>query len=308
MADARGGESASVGAFGKHPAWNDHIEDIGLESERLVFAKRSIYIEGIGGNIDSGAWDGLEESARVDGFDHTLLWSFENEWLLGRMWSSSDGKGRTKYPMSIVAHARHVPVEVATDAISIIENAEAKCKTTSDRQAVIDALAAARAAFRELAAKDHADASHQADLSPLITSSDLGPDLVGLERVFYQIHRDMSAYLKGTDAEGTTSRIKSVDLRPQHIRVPACIEGTLPSLLAWRDLLGELLDVACPILVIRRGGSPWIDIIIGAPGVAQFFCLRAGPTAVPPATVVPYTIDPELSERVRRWAAGRQGP
>ena len=53
-----------VAAFGKHPGWDDHIEEIGLDSDLLVKAKRLLYTEGIAGNIDSGAWEKLEPEKR----------------------------------------------------------------------------------------------------------------------------------------------------------------------------------------------------------------------------------------------------
>jgi len=49
-------EKVFVAAFGKHPAWDDHIDDIGLDMDTLIAAKRILYVQGIGGNIDSGSW------------------------------------------------------------------------------------------------------------------------------------------------------------------------------------------------------------------------------------------------------------
>src|SRR5947208_3276593 len=49
-----------LAAFGKHPGWNDHLDDLGLDTDALINAKRLLYIQGISQNIDSGAWDKLE--------------------------------------------------------------------------------------------------------------------------------------------------------------------------------------------------------------------------------------------------------
>ena len=46
--------SAHVGAFGKHPGWDDHLDDIGLNTEPLIAAKQYLYVQGIGGVIDAG--------------------------------------------------------------------------------------------------------------------------------------------------------------------------------------------------------------------------------------------------------------
>ena len=63
-----------LGAFGKHPGWDDHIDDIGLETESLLLAKQILYVEGIGGQIDSGEWERLEEAQRLREFKHVFLW------------------------------------------------------------------------------------------------------------------------------------------------------------------------------------------------------------------------------------------
>lgn len=302
--EGRGGNpEAFVGAFGKHPAWNDHIEDIGLESERLVEAKRSIYVEGIGGNIDSGAWDKLESHANLEGFGHLFLWSWDDECLVGRMWSSSDGKGRTKYPMAVVAHLRSAPHGAVNETVAALASAEKSCRTAQDRSAVIAAVDAARSRIRSAleTAKHLAEPGFSA--REIIASGQMGLGLAGVERVVYQMNRDMGAYLRNAGSDSTTSRLKSIDLRPQHIRVPACVPDSWKSILTWQAFMRDFLDDFCPLLVIRREDSPWVDIIVGAPGPSEFFCLRAGPSAVPAATEVPYTIEPALAERVRQWAA-----
>ena len=59
-----------LGAFGKHPGWDDHIEDLGLETASLVQAKTLFYVQGIGGEIDAGAWEKLDDSQRLAAFKH----------------------------------------------------------------------------------------------------------------------------------------------------------------------------------------------------------------------------------------------
>src|SRR5262245_24203118 len=101
-----------LAAFGKHPGWNDHLDDQGLDTDSLIAAKRLLYVQGISQNIDSGAWENLEQVpadaptqavGRLDLFRHDFLWHMRQDgnsvMLAGRLWSSSDGKGRDKYPM-----------------------------------------------------------------------------------------------------------------------------------------------------------------------------------------------------------------
>ena len=71
--------SLNLGAFGKHPGWDDHIDDLGLETDRLVEVRRRLYAEGISSNVDSGAWDKLEDGARLPVFEHLILWLTPDE-------------------------------------------------------------------------------------------------------------------------------------------------------------------------------------------------------------------------------------
>ncbi len=308
-----GGPEAFVGAFGKHPAWNDHIEDIGLDTQRLVEAKRSLYVDGIGGNIDAGVWDKLEDHARLEGFGHLFLWSQDDECLIGRMWSSSDGKGRTKYPMMVVAHLRHASRAALASTVQSLLAAETACRSTSERAAVIEAVSTARDRIRaSLGGASEARASLHLEppqsLDGILQSDVMGPNLAGVERVIYQIERDMGAYLRDSGSESGSSRLKSINLRPQHLRVPACMSDSWESIEAWQAFMLDLLDELCPLLVIRRDGVPWVDLIVGAPGPGELFCLRAGLSAVPAATEVPYTIDAALAARVREWIATKRAP
>src|SRR5277367_5324152 len=89
----------TLAAFGKHPGWDDHMPGIGVETDDLAYVKHTLYVGGIGRQIDSGAWEKLEPEKRLEGFDHVFLWRRGNHFLLGQIWSSTDRKGRAKYPM-----------------------------------------------------------------------------------------------------------------------------------------------------------------------------------------------------------------
>jgi hypothetical protein len=106
-----------LGAFGKHPGWDDHVEDLGLETGTLNTAKVLFYVEGIGGEIDAGAWEKLDESQRLSAFKHIFVWHRPGQLLIGRLWSSSDGKGRTRYPMVVCAHCTGVTLAWALDHV-----------------------------------------------------------------------------------------------------------------------------------------------------------------------------------------------
>jgi hypothetical protein len=53
-------------------------------------------VNGIGGQIDSGAWEKLEPAQQLPDFNHIFVWQRSGQILVGRLWSSSDGKGGTR--------------------------------------------------------------------------------------------------------------------------------------------------------------------------------------------------------------------
>jgi hypothetical protein len=84
-------QSLQLAGFGKHPAWDDHIDDVGLTTETLVVVKRILYSDGIASQVSSGAWNRLEENGRAREFDHRFVWSREAQSVIGGIWASIDG-------------------------------------------------------------------------------------------------------------------------------------------------------------------------------------------------------------------------
>ncbi|KPK75794.1 MAG: hypothetical protein AMJ79_09685, partial [Phycisphaerae bacterium SM23_30] len=120
-----------LAVFGKHPGWDDHIEDLGLETERLVDAKRTLYVQGIGGNIDAGSWEDLAQVQQLDGFRHLLVWRLAGDLLVGRMWSSTDGKGRTSYPMIALTQCPRLALSWALEQVPPrLEQIQSRCSRT----------------------------------------------------------------------------------------------------------------------------------------------------------------------------------
>jgi len=158
------GRQVFLGAFGKHPGWDDHVEDLGLESESLIFAKKLIYVEGIGGQIDAGAWEKLDPAQQLPSFKHVFVWHRSGQFLIGRMWSSSDGKGRTRYPMVICAHCVGVPLSWALDQVlPRLESMERACLQTRDAADVRAILARYRNELRN----SLADMIPETELAPV---------------------------------------------------------------------------------------------------------------------------------------------
>lgn len=302
--DANGDARAHVAVFGKHPGWDDHIDDIGLTTERLVQIKRVLYVEGIGGNIDAGAWDAMPEGSRLEGFEHSFIWRSGGELAVGRFWSSTDGKGRQRYPMVVCAQMRGQPMswqlryvlpllERLEDEFKQAKTAERVRALAENAQKELEALAG-----DEVAPPDKHAVSASATLA---TAEAMGPERRGMYRLLYQMERELSSYLRGDRKD--TSRSRMADLTPRHVRVPRSEAGEGESLALWWRFMCESVGDAAPLVLLSPRGQGWIDVLVGEPSVSLFTCVRAGEQSVPLATDIPYTFDDAFVKRAEERIA-----
>jgi hypothetical protein len=286
-----------------------------------VDLKTLLYVEGIGAAIDSGRWDALEPDAQIDGFDHAFLMRTRGDLLIGRLWSSADGKGRTRYPMVVAAQVTGASIEWALGTIlPELEALKTRCTSTTSARDVVAAVESTRASLRGkvLAAGGGPElvipATFAADLA---ADPALGPDRLGLHRVLYQIGRELGEYALGVQPPSRIGRIE--EPRPHHLRLPAVVvggpgsggraggtrgsgvDGVGGSLLTAARLLLSKLEPFTTMLLIAPLSRPFVDAIVGEPAGAQLFCLRADTKAIPLATDIPYTIDPAFAQANDRW-------
>jgi len=292
-----------LAAFGKHPGWDDHIEDLGLETERLIGMKRLLYVEGISGNVDSGAWAKLSETQRLEGFDHLFVSRKASDVVVGRMWSSSDGKGRTRYPMVVCAQCSSLPLSwVLQQVLPRLEHAKNRCVSTTSASAVRSVIDDTRRGLRELA--QHIEASPEGlgmpegTLAALADRPEMGKNYEGLLRILYRIEEWISANDGG--GSDTTTRVVPGSF---YIRVPACADSPADTIVLWlRFLLGEF-DRSDSVILLLPLAESWIDIIVGEPTVKEFYCILASLEAIPRTTDIPYTLAPDFIDRVGRRIA-----
>jgi len=300
-----------LAAFGKHPGWDDHIEDLGLETERLIHVRRTLYVQGIAGNIDSGTWEQRAEEERLEGFDHAFIWTFPGELVLGRMWSSRDGKGRTRYPMVVCAECRGVPLDWALrHVLPRLDELHARCTQTTAAEDVRSAIAQTRQSLRNEAQGLEPTAQPIAPspraLARLADSPEMAPERQGMHRVLYQIRREMAAFVRG-GAEGTATALST--LRAAQMRVPLCAPNPREAFSLWLRFLFAKLDPSTPVLALARLDSDFLDIIAGDPAVQHLFCVRASTEAVPLTSEIPYNLDPAfVAEAEKEIDDSRGGP
>jgi len=300
-------------AFGKHPGWDDHIPDLGLETDSLLTAKTLLYVDGIGGQINAGAWEKLEPAQRLDAFDHWWLWARADQFILGRLWSSVDGKGRTLFPMVVCAHCLgcSLPWGLA-HVLPKLEEVRARVITTQAASDVTAILEEARADLRSQAAQlDGAEASVKgADHGRFLDAPDWNSDHEGLLRILHKIRSELRAYAVGArfvDAETTlmpptkSAGARQPGLRPQSIRVPAGGDSVAEVFLQWRDFFRTQVDPGAPILFTLPQTLKWVDALIGKPTSQELFALRASLNVLPLASAVPYTLDEKFRESAKQF-------
>ena len=280
----------TLAAFGKHPGWDDHLPGIGVETEWLAQAKQTMYVGGIGGQIDSGAWEKLETSQRIEGFDHTFLWLKGGDSMLGRLWSSTDGKGRAKYPMILCLHGERVsPALLVRELQPGLEGLREACLAATAAEQVTRSCEAARDRLRAQVGSAPAPALDKG-LTPgvrrqFLEHRDFMPDRLGLLRVLHEL---------GGLADKTPGGSAG---RSRHLRVPMGVDSPAESLLLWGDFFRRAVSAKVSVLLISRGGSDWLDAIIGEPEGSNFFCLQASLKVLPLTTEIPYDLSPELKQR-----------
>ncbi|MCC6679071.1 MAG: hypothetical protein IT436_18255 [Phycisphaerales bacterium] len=306
----------SLAAFGKHPGWDDHIEDLGLETEALIQARRVLYSEGLGGNIESGVWDNLEEHQRLAGFGHIVIWRRGWDLLIARIWSSSDGKGRTRYPMVLCVHCAGIPLTWAiNEVLPRLEKAQTRCEETpraSDVREIVQATrlklrTALTASIKDIGSWHGDDVVEDRELARLAESPQLQafkgepggpppPPRAGLLRILYQVEREMSAFAVGSGKERKSAMASA---RAQQIRVPSC--GVAPGEAGrlWTGVLLETIADGVGIMTIQAVDQRWLDVIVGEPATANLFCMRASDKMIPLTSDVPYTLDADFIGRAQ---------
>jgi hypothetical protein len=277
-----------LGAYGKHPGWDDHIDDIGLDTESLLLAKQVLYVDGIGGQIDSGEWDKLRENERLPEFKHIIVWKRGNAFLLGRIWSSRDGKNRTKYPMIVCAHCQNVPFAWAlANVLPALEEAERLCKSTSSAEEVREIIKRTLAALRHLLGNVSAS-PEDGKGTAFIDHLGWADAKEKLFRITYHVCTRLGRCLPG-EARETGSKVSG-----GQIRLPAASAFASEALTFWVQFLESQFGRAIPVLLALPVEERWLDATTGEPTTREFYSLRATPEVLAIASEVPYNIDDEF--------------
>lgn len=237
--------SVHLGAFGKHPGWNDHMDDIGLDTDSILTAKRLLYLQGIAANVSAGTWEQCEESKRLPNFNHVFRWQRGDQYLLGRMWSSRDGKGRAHFPMILCAHIAGTPAPRAEDVRQCLEKIRHQCLETVSAETVRAVLAEGLRSLRGL----------PPETGGVVEFQDLA---IGDLPEFIEFHPG-----RFRPRRNPPSRVLRANATPRDLN-------------RWMAAVRERLDPDAPILLVMplQEQATWLDLIAGEPTPEDLMSLR----------------------------------
>jgi len=284
--DSLPGTQTFLVAYGKHPGWDDHIESLGTFTDQLVDLKRQLYLEGIERNI--GAWEQLDDKDFLEQFDHSFVRFNVSNFIVGRMWSSTDGKGRSKYPMIICAQCCQVDIRREGDAIfDILERVESRSKEAASAEEVKAIIVDMQRVLQEKAEEVWSSVPEPPlpqVLSQLADHHDMQAQQHGIHRVLFFIQREILLFSSGR----AESRVPVDSLRPLHLRVPQCANTAKETVLLWFDLLRSFVREDIPLNFFVPQGELWLEIIVGEPGSKELFSLKASLEKIPSVHEIPY--------------------
>ena len=290
-----------VAAFGKHPAWDDHIDDISLSTELLVSAKRLLYVQGIGENIDSGAWEKLQDKDQAIEFKHAFMWYHQGDLLVGRLSASRDGRGRTRYPMVLCAHCGGLPLErVGQHVLSELSAAEQHCAAAATQAAVQRIISQTQEKLCAWVSTSDRPKHVVPAISQVLAQLSRLPELAsheeGLLRILYHIEREVG------DMQQCSSQ--ALVQHPVHIRAPLETEYSDERSHLWLDFFLALFGRQTSVALFLPQDREWIDIVAVEPTPAHLYALRALAQAIPLTHTIPYTINEEFKGRIKKMSEG----
>ena len=274
-----------VAVFGKHPAWDDHIDDIGLTTQTLVYTKRILYSEGIATQLASGAWDQIERSGHALEFNHRFVWGRGNRSVLGGLWASTDGKGRARFPIAICFQSDVDTLQALALYWAPLESLGQQCRAATTRDIVLDLVRQTSIYLNS------PDFPKFAPLNTLFSSS-CDP--------FSDVTVQSLEYLAG---HWNNNRKPST-----HFRLPPVCDSSQESIGFWSGFADRHVS-GVPTLTISAIGREPVDLIVGEPSPDDLFVLRARQSVADFTAAVPLTASTHAKNDARNYLQSfRLGP
>lgn len=300
-------------AFGKHPGWEDHAEDVGDSSPALAKLKQHLYNEAIAGVIDQGRWQTAtsQSSSTSDAsgkaawpYGHDFVTWIDGAFIAGIIMPSRDARQRDRYPLIIAAHLEPYPSKARLSQVLRELRQVHAAAGTKDQQALRRAVAVASASLSQPQPSDEAwwsvrsaqlwaeAARWPAPATPTEAAMSVSAP-AGLLRSLYELSRELGAPGAGEVA--------------QHLRGQIAAGAGIDSaseLPLWIAAVWALHGAPLPVMALKPFEQAVVDVVIGLPDAATLWPIRQDLTAVPPASEVPYAIDAADQSRLMSIVSG----
>lgn len=277
-----------LAVFGKHPAWSDHIDDIGVDTPSLAEFKRRLYTEGIRINLDAGNWERLPEDRKLASWNHRLFITGPKGMLLARLWATSDGRGRRAYPMVSAIHLPTTrPPENLGPLFDVLEEVRTGCMNAETQDEVRQTARQGKTALQYAVTR----LSPLPPDGPAVSQREAFISLHGheeLHRVLHLMSSDLTDYAPGTK--------RSLDLPPKRFRVGLFSGDPESQLLSWHSFFKPHLRPDILWTAAHPIDEPWADIVIGEMDTSCVYSLRTNSLEDPVISSIPFSIPPEKSE------------
>lgn len=289
------GMPVALGVFGKHVAWSDHIDPIGVLTPSLAEFRRRLYEAGIRRHLDSGAWNAIAPDWRVDEWGHQWITFGSSGILLARLWNSIDGRGRSAYPMVAAVHLPTArPPESFEPLFSLLAGLQGRCMETDTADGVKAAVQAASARLPDVIARlapQHGEGIPVEEREAVIGRMDFQEKSgIRVARVFHHL--------------GVKPHFGIAEASPRGIvRLPVDSGGFLQMVTFWRSLFSGFCEPGTMFSVCQPVGTTWFDLQLGEFTDDLVFRLRAAVGEIPIVPEIPFNIPEESLQIVRNYIA-----
>ena len=308
MADNQTQPQVHIGVFGKHPGWDDFFS-LGLDTDFLRHAQDVLLVQGVGSNLQSGAWAEQDENRIHELLERVFIWSRRDGTAVGLVWPSEDSKGR-RFPLfACVDYQGMSPDEVVEVSMPHLRNLRQKCQEATRRTEVTSAADHTLKKLRQIPqSEDLLETAHRilsgAGALKQIAEELRDEDHDRLYRVFYEIREKASPFYFPRYAE---LREHEELPPPVHVRLPGAGDGPLHDARLWTWFMRSQIGPAAPILLLAPDRGDWVDLILGDPTGEELYCLGLPREEIPVVADVPYQIEESFRRQVDEAVEAARG-
>jgi len=260
---------ACLAAFGKHPAWNDHIGLIGTKTETLALLEDILYRRGIAGQIAADKWSDPQDGPKTPLFNNRFVWGRENQQsLAGALWPSIDGKGRGHFPFVCCVQSAVNGTVAVQIYLEYVVKVGTEAREASNQAEVLGILE--RGGY---------DLNRWGPVVPTampwVWRSEQRPALFNA----------LGSLAQEAVRSDQTRQAMAADGQHASLRLPALAERGMANLWLYAAFLEQFSPPPrCYLLICSADRGAPVDCVLGEPRPDAFFCLGADLKQLPVAT------------------------